>query len=141
MKRCRCLGVKQTHSRHRGNDASDPQETFAALDCCSAQRPSPQFADRHRYAVISLTQRMEAAVAAKGPNSAKSQSCGTISGRWEELRATYPKRIPPRGPVTAITKCLIWAPSVTGVTVAARELRQCGRTSERMVRPLEIHAE
>ena len=101
----------------------------------------PNFADRHRYAVISLTQRMEAAVAAKGPNSAKSQSCGTISGRWEELRATYPKRKPPRGPVTAITKCLIWAPSVTGVTVAARELRQCGRTSERMVRPLEIHAE
>jgi hypothetical protein len=43
MKRCRCLGVKQTHSRHRGNDASDPQETFAALDCCSAQGPSPPF--------------------------------------------------------------------------------------------------
>jgi hypothetical protein len=64
----------------------------------------PNFADRHRYAVISLAQRMEAAVAAKGPNSAKSQSCGTISGRWEELRATYPKRKPPRGPVTAITK-------------------------------------
>ena len=41
----------------------------------------------------------------------------------------------PRGPVTAITKCLIWVPSVTRVTVAARELRQFGRTSERMVRP------
>jgi hypothetical protein len=26
MKRCRCLGVKQTHSRHRGNDANDPQQ-------------------------------------------------------------------------------------------------------------------
>jgi hypothetical protein len=47
----------------------------------------------------------------------------------------------PRGPVTAITKCLIWVPSVTRVTVAARELRQFGRTSERMVRPQEMHME
>jgi hypothetical protein len=29
MKRCRCLGVKQTHSRHRGNDASDPTRIWA----------------------------------------------------------------------------------------------------------------
>ena len=62
-------------------------------------------------------------------NSATSHSCGTISGRWEEQRATYPKRIPPRGPCDGHHKMSdLGAPSVTGFTVAARKLRQCGRT-------------
>ena len=34
----------------------------------------------------------------------------------------------------AITKCLIWAQTVNRFTVTARALRQCGRTSDWMVR-------
>ena len=36
--------------------------------------------------------------------------------------------------VTAITKCLIPVPTVSGITVPPRELSQRGRTSDWMVR-------